>query len=573
MSHMDAGSLPPPVYSWAASIQMDQAAIGQTVSRSDAHTGDTHDSHGLPDGIGLPAASSGHYAPHHQLPMQVREAPYAGTGKGKSTARMPRPQLGTRQPGPYAGAPLHVPQQVPSVPEQPNMRLSQLTEPDVGQQQENQADGQPTPQGDGTASSSRMPNEPPPPLPIEADDPLMTDIAELLNTFMPDAFNLPITKENFLNEAADPNDSPNFAKQYPALEAILQKKLKKYYNDTQDLYKTVAYLKRDLETLQKGEYPRAYQKPAGVQYKKDIADQFGTFQKKADHTKSTEDFRRRVKSNQLWLQQAQAKLEATTYTKEILNDCYDHLHEKRAVLALQDFSKIKAHVLHVVSLELPRLRNLATEKFQDAQKLKSNKDEDMRIKQERFDELVANHGMIAHAIFMRELEERLLAVIFAEKGKEEEAHKRARRGQELTRLERSVYKMADQLKENKLPHLPSQSTLFWVSRGRSRKRSTSQKKPQNGKGRKDTRKSRSQPTQRSASNRSQRTAASQKASGKPSNSKPIGTHERQPSRSASQASSRGSKGKGKKGKKGGKGGKKGMSSPSNRRPSASRRSN
>ena len=137
--------------------------------------------------------------------------------------------------------------------------------------------------------------------------------------------------------------------------------------------------------------------------------------------------------------------------------------------------KLRNHFVAYLEVKLPILKNDMLKKHTDANKKEQDRLEREMKNQEKFDTLMQDFPKVAQAVFYRELQDRLLAVIYAEKDKAEQEFKRVSRGQQLTRLENQVYAMKSELLQRELPHLESRQTGFWVARKR-RTRDKSDKK-------------------------------------------------------------------------------------------------
>eukprot|EP00929_Paragymnodinium_shiwhaense_P034802 TRINITY_DN18897_c0_g2_i1.p2 TRINITY_DN18897_c0_g2~~TRINITY_DN18897_c0_g2_i1.p2 ORF type:complete len:604 (+),score=129.81 TRINITY_DN18897_c0_g2_i1:97-1812(+) len=336
------------------------------------------------------------------------------------------------------------------------------------------------------------------------DEELIRDLESFLNNISPSTFALPMTKQAFIALGVNGTEVKDFDKHCPDIHNKVENLIKEYRGKIEDYYKTVQFMAKDLQTLQANNVPKTYNASSSVQYRKEVKEEFNTAQTVADKKKAKDDFLRRIASNKKWLADMTPKLEISKYAEHVLSEVYDMMTAAKQNYPHDTMQEIKAHIVYICSHQLSTARNRASKKFEDKAKELDDKEKEQKKKEEKSETLVKDYPLVAQALYFRELEDRLLAVIYAEKNKAEEAYMRARRGQELSRLERLAWQQREELAKKELPHLKHQASVFWKAskkgRQRSRTQSTSSKNKA-GRGRSNSAKS-------NASARSNRSARS-----------------------------------------------------------------
>lgn len=289
---------------------------------------------------------------------------------------------------------------------------------------------------------------------------ICASIDNIMSAMMPDVHTLPLTRSEFANcTSEDPGAKLTDAETLvpKQLLDLLDKKKKLLLDDTKESFKVLAQLKKDKEMLKEGKIPRAIIHKNSLQFKKEVKEEFQKLQEQAETEKQKKDFLRKIESSTKWLSKKNAELAPQAFLQKALEEAHDAYVEAKLVPTRSQMIEVKQHFIFSIKVAMEEAKSTAKKSFADAQKSLSEKALKLKQREEKFDTFIAQEPKVVFGVFFRELEQRLLTVVLASKDKAQQEYMQVRKGQQLTVLEESVYKLKDQLSKNEFPCVESKS--------------------------------------------------------------------------------------------------------------------
>ena len=230
---------------------------------------------------------------------------------------------------------------------------------------------------------------------------------------------------------------------------------------------TLSKFERDVQAYSEGHIPRHYQHKQHVQVHKD---QDG-LQQEADanmKARSKQDFQLHLKSTHSWLVCEQQALTPAATVKEVLPLLYEYLIDKHFNITSHDAQMIRRHVSATL-LNKARHASQAQQRAREELAAKKTKEEkETQLLADRHDQFAQEYPQAALAIYVREVETRILAVVgqlILDKGGDPVgAYSNARKGQQLSVLESKAHALKSVLRSKNYPCLPQKSLVGFVKK-------------------------------------------------------------------------------------------------------------
>ena len=308
---------------------------------------------------------------------------------------------------------------------------------------------------------------------------------ELLSRHEPKQFVLGVTRADFCTtDIRGIQITPQYLSEDDInIETITSVKTsqKKYLNDCKEFYACLKALKKDVAALKEGKIPRAYLHKTNAQFKKSMQEKHEPLQKEADQAKAKLDFERKIQAAKEWIEHEAANLQPHHVIVTALGDVYDVHTNKRLPMQHDPLLKAKtftqAYMANVINITEERTKKA----YLDDAKAEADKSEKQQHEKQVFQKFLADYPQAAMAVFFREVESRLLAVMLAKREDMVTSYKKSRSGQNLTKLEEQVYELKEELEQKEMPSLKQKVSPFLddALKRRARKKSedTRQKTP------------------------------------------------------------------------------------------------